>query len=400
MAAETSLDFDNTEIAFRSRSTLALRKAQLLFKSFNTPLVTTGPRLVSLALNLRLPVTPIIKATIFDQFCGGETIADCEETVAELARFSIGAVLDYSVEGRERESDFEDTKAEMLRLITHAASDPRVPFSVFKVTGLARFDLLARIQASQNGGPALTADEKAEWQRSEERIRGICRAAAAANVRILIDAEETWIQDPIDQLALSLMQEHNRGRAIVYNTLQMYRHDRLRFLEKMHRDCRDAGVVLGAKLVRGAYMEKERAHAEKAGRASPIQPDKASTDRDYDAALRYCVSHVDSVHVFAGSHNEGSNRLLAELVVKRGLRPEDKRVEFSQLLGMSDHLTYNLAHHGFNVSKYVPYGPVRAVLPYLFRRAEENSSIKGQASRELQLIQRELCRRAGRSLPS
>jgi proline dehydrogenase len=385
------LDFDNTAVAFRSRSTLELRKAQLLFRAFAYPtLVQAGPKLVNLALTLRLPVTPLIKTTIFDYFCGGTSIEDCEPVVEQLGRWGIGSILDYSVEGAEREADFERTTAEVLRVIERAASDPSVPFAVFKMTGVGRFGLLEKLSA----GDGLTAAETAEERLLAGRIERLCTTAHERGVRIMIDAEETWIQEAIDRYALDMMRRFNKQRPLVYNTVQMYRVDRPSYLERLLATAREEGFHAGVKLVRGAYMEKERERAQRLGLSDPIQPDKAATDRAFDAALQLLLDHAVQVGLVAGSHNEASVRLLAEQMLARGLPADDRRFEFSQLLGMSDNLTYNLADAGFHASKYVPYGPVRAVLPYLFRRAEENSSIQGQAGRELQLIERELARRA------
>jgi proline dehydrogenase len=274
-------------------------------------------------------------------------------------------------------------------VIERSAGRAATPFAVFKATGLGRFELLEKVSAQAT----LSDAEKAELARLTARFDGLCRAARARGLPILVDAEESWIQPAIDELAWKMMRELNREGACVYNTLQMYRHDRLAYLREATRAAKAEGFVFGAKLVRGAYMEKERARAAALGRPSPIQPDKAATDRDFDAALTFCLERLGAVALFAGTHNERSCRLLGQLVADRGLKRHDARVVFSQLLGMSDHLTFNLAHHGFNVAKYVPYGPVKAVLPYLFRRVEENSSIKGQVGRELQLIESELRRR-------
>lgn len=389
--AASSLDFNDTEIAFRSRSTPELRKALLLFRSLgNTALATAGPKLVNLALTLRLPVTPIIRWTVFEQFCGGVTLEDCEARVRELARFGIRSIPDYSVEGLGREEDFDETAAEVRRVIDRAKADKDLSFAVFKVTGIARFDLLAKVSAKGK----LSADERREFERVTARFDALCDAAAAAGVRILVDAEESWIQDAIDELTIQAMRRLNRERAIVFETVQMYRHDRYAFLGRLLEAGRSDHFHVGVKIVRGAYMEKERARAAELGYPSPIQPDKAATDRDFDRAVILCLDHIDTASLFAGSHNEQSTQQLAEKVVARGLKRNDPRVEFSQLLGMSDHLSYNLAHHGFNVCKYLPYGPVKAVMPYLIRRAAENTSIQGQAGRELQLIERELKRRS------
>lgn len=389
-----ALDFANTEIAFKSKSNADLRKAQVLFMAMgNATLNAAGPKLVTFALKARLPITPLIKVTLFDIFCGGETIADCEATVAQLAAYKIGAILDYSVEGEASEAGFEAAMGEVMRLVDNAARDARVPFVAFKVTSMAPFEVLAKVQA----GTPLKPDEQSAWDRGVARFDALCDAGAKKGVRMLVDAEESWIQDPIDQLAFLAMQRHNRKTALIYNTAQLYRHDRLAYIKKVHAEAKAAGVIAAFKLVRGAYMEKERARAKSFDVPGPIQTDKAATDRDFDRALAYCVENIETISLCAGSHNEGSNRLLADLVQKAGLAPGDKRIEFAQLLGMSDHLSYNLAHAGFNVAKYVPYGPVRSALPYLFRRAEENSSIQGQTGRELTLIERELKRRSGRS---
>ena len=384
------LDFNDTAIAFRSRATLELRKAELLFRAMASPTLTAfGPKLVTASLTLRLPVTPLIKVTLFNQFCGGETIEECAATIARLAAGHVGAILDYSVEGKEKEADFDQTLAEILRMIRNAEGDARVPFAVFKVTGIGRFGLLAKVSASA----ALSPEEKAEFARVKARVEAVAKEAARCGVRLLIDAEESWIQKTVDDLAFALMARYNDGRALVFNTVQLYLRDRYAYLEDVTTRLSGLGRIAGVKLVRGAYMEKERDYAAKAGRPSPIQPDKAATDCDFDRALDFTIANLSRVHVVAGSHNEASNRHLVKLMAAHAIAPADQRVHFAQLYGMSDNLTYNLAFHGYNVAKYVPYGPVRAALPYLFRRAAENTSIQGQTSRELDLIGRELKRR-------
>ncbi len=384
-------DFDNTQIAFHSRSNAELRKAWLLFQSFAYPtLISVGPKLANFALSLRLPVKPLIKATIFEQFCGGETLEACGPTIKKLAQDGIGSIPDYSVEGLGTEAAFDQTVEEVSRVIAKAKGDPNISFAVFKVTGLARFGLLEKASTKAK----LTAQEKAELKRVEERVYRLCRETRAAGRRLLIDAEESWIQPVIDDLVVAMMREFNKKEAVVYNTFQMYQHNRLAQIRELLEASKEQDYHLGIKLVRGAYMEKERARATAHHHASPIQKDKAATDRDFNKAVELALENIDRVGLFAGSHNEESNRLLAQLVDKKGLKRDDPRVDFSQLLGMSDHLTYNLADAGYKVSKYLPYGPIRAVFPYLVRRAEENSSIKGQAGRELQLIDRELKRRA------
>jgi proline dehydrogenase len=304
-----------------------------------------------------------------------------------LSESGIGTILDYSVEGEETEAVFDHTGAEIIRTILAAANNPDIPFSVFKTTGIIRFALLEK----KSSGLQLNETEQEEWNRGRNRFEQICQAAADNNVRIFVDAEESWIQPAIDALTEEMMEKMNRQKAIVYNTIQLYRHDRLEYLKHqitgtMH--------FLGFKLVRGAYMEKERERAKQLGYTSPIQPDKQAADRDYDEALKQCVHHIDRVSICAGTHNENSSALLMDLMQEKGIEPADQRVYFSQLLGMSDHISFNLSNAGYNVAKYVPYGPVKAVIPYLTRRARENSSVAGQMGRELSLIEKELKRRA------
>jgi proline dehydrogenase len=385
-----NVSFDNTEIAFSGKSDTDLFRAYLLFKlvSSNT-LVKTGKVLTNMAVKMNLPIRPFIKATIFKQFCGGETITDCDTTIAALAKYNIGTILDYSVEGKESEKDFDWTTKEIISTIEKARVNPNIPFSVFKVTGIARFGLLEKV----NAGKELSAKEKEEWARVNLRVGQICKKAFEASVPVFIDAEESWIQDTIDTLALEMMRLYNKEKAIVYNTLQMYRTGRMDYLKLLHKRALNEDFFIGLKIVRGAYMEKERERAQKMGYPSPIQKDKASSDKDYDDVLTFCIKNIDKIAICAGTHNEASSMLLAKLMEENGIAPANKHVYFAQLLGMSDHISFNLAKAGFNVAKYVPYGPVREVLPYLIRRAEENTSVAGQTSRELSLILKERERR-------
>lgn len=386
----TSLSFDNTEIAFKAKSNADLRQSYLLFKAIGYNwLVKAGPPLVNGAFALRLPIQGIIRNTVFRQFCGGESMEDCNRTIEQLYGYGVRTILDYSVEGEEKEDNFNATAVETLETITKAVNNPKIPFCVFKVTGLARFDLLAKV----NAGEALSSVEESEFGRVKNRIYNICKTAHDKHVRIFIDAEETWIQDTIDQLATDMMREFNKEEVIVYNTIQLYRHDRLAYLKASYADAQQHGYFLGVKLVRGAYMEKERKRAEDMGYPSPIQPDKAASDKDYDEALRFCIAHIDKISICAGTHNENSSMLLTRLMAESGIAHNDPRIYFSQLFGMSDHISFNLANAGYNVVKYLPYGPVKSVMPYLFRRAAENTSVKGQAGRELTLIAREMNRR-------
>ena len=370
-----NLDIENTEIAFKSKSNFDLKMSKMLFKVFEfKTLVTKGPLLVNGALKLGLPIRGILKKTIFNQFCGGETIEECvDKTISGLAEYNVGSILDYSVEGLTTEEDYDKAFIELSKVIEESKSNPAIPFAVFKVTALANFSLLEKVHHKD----ALTADELEEFNRVKSRVKRLCAQAYEGDVRILIDAEESWIQAPVDSLAVEMMHEYNKEKAIVYNTIQMYRHDRLGFLKEQHHLAINDGYFLGLKIVRGAYMEKERARATAKGYPSPIQKNKEATDRDYDLALEYCLENINDISIIAGSHNEKSTLNLVRLMHERTVSADDERVEFAQLLGMSDNLSFNLAYHNYKVAKYVPYGPVEAVMPYLFRRADENTSIAG-----------------------
>ncbi len=384
------LSFENTEIAFRHSSDADLKRAYWLFKVININFfVKIGPPLTSFAIKIGLPVKGLIKATIFRHFCGGETIRECEKTIQSLYTGHVGTILDYSIEGEDDERVFDNTCEEIMRTIRRAAKEPAIPITVFKPTGIARFGLLEKLDAKT----PLTDEEEQQWQKTQNRFLSICEKAYSAGIPIMIDAEQSWIQNTIDNLVLQMMEQFNKEKAIVYNTYQLYRHDKLSSLKADHAHAVDKGFILGAKLVRGAYMEKERERALEMDYPSPIQPDKQSTDRDYDAALAYCAEHVNEIALVAGTHNEESCRLLADLLNKKNIDHQNPHVYFSQLLGMSDNLSFNLADSGFNVAKYVHYGPIKAVLPYLFRRAQENTAIAGQMGRELGLIVKETRRR-------
>jgi len=388
--AKGTLSFENTEIAFKHASNADLNRAYWLFKAINNNfLVKIGPGMTNFAMNIGLPIKGIIKATIFKQFCGGETIAECDATIKNLYSGGVGTILDYSVEGEDEEHVFDATRDEIIRTIERATGDPAIPITVFKVTGVGRFGLLEKLDT----GTELTEAEEQEWQKVQARVQAICQKAYQAGIPVMIDAEESWIQLTIDRLALSMMRRHNKDKAIIFNTYQLYRHDKLALLKVDFDVARTEEFYLGVKIVRGAYMEKERKRATEMGYESPIQPDKASADRDYDDALRFCIEHVNHIATVAGTHNEASCRLLADLLNQLNIPHNHPHVYFSQLLGMSDNLSFNLANAGYNVVKYVPYGPVKAVMPYLFRRAQENTAIAGQMSRELNLIIKEKKRR-------
>jgi proline dehydrogenase len=387
------ISFENTEIAFRYKTNSDLSRARMLFSAIASPaLVSIGKTLTYTALKLHLPVAWAIKPTLYRHFVGGESLKECEKTVELLGRYGVCSILDYSVEGGKDPVTMQRTLEETLRSVVNAGAHPMIPFSVFKPTAFASQDVLTR--ASEN----TVSDEKtaAAVQFFRESVEKLCRTAYENDIPIMIDAEDSWYQPFVDQVVTEMMEKYNTKKAIVYNTLQMYRTDRLDFLAESLRKAEEGNYFLGIKFVRGAYMEKERKRAAERGYPSPIQPDKEATDRNYDAGLVFTVEHIDRISVFNGSHNENSNRLLTELIAKHGLKKNDDRIWFSQLYGMSDHISFNLAAEGYNVTKYIPYGPVRNILPYLIRRAEEHTSIAGQTGRELSLLKQERERRNGK----
>lgn len=384
------ISFNDTQTAFGHHSDEWVRNTRWLFWLMNQPAsVKYGAPLASWALKAGLPVKGIIKATLFGHFCGGENIATCEKTITELFKQKVGTILDYSVEGEKTDSGFDRTCNETIDTIKKATGNPAIPFSVFKVTGIAPFDLLEKM--NQRHEPEQAYAEN--WQKVLFRIDKICKTAYELGVRIFIDAEESWIQDAIDRLALEMMVKYNKERPIIFNTYQMYRHQSLNNLKKDYDYAQQTGVYFGAKLVRGAYMEKERRRASELGYPDPIQPNLQATHNDYDASLIFCLNNLERLAFCAGTHNEKSSLLLVDEMGKRGVSSNDERIWFSQLLGMSDNISFNLSAHGYNVAKYVPYGPVEAVMPYLTRRAQENTAIAGQASREYSLINAEYKRR-------
>lgn len=390
METSPEISFDDTAIAFSYKSDGELKKANFIFSLVNHPAMSSlATGLVKAGLALRLPIEGAIRATAFDHFCGGTSIADSERVIEKLGTHGVGTILDYSVEGEESEAAFDTTMAEVIRTIDKAKGATHIPFSVFKPTGMAPFHVLEKIQR----GEKLSPEESQAFERARERFRKICGHGYANDVPVLIDAEDWCIQNPIDDLVTEMMARYNKEKVIVFNTYQMYRTESLMNLKHSYERARDNNYFVGAKLVRGAYMEKERDRAEKMGYPSPIHPDKAATDKAFNDALEFCVKNIDRMAVMCGSHNEYSNAFLARLMGENGIARDDKRVWFAQLYGMSDNISFNLARKGYNVAKYVPYGPVRSVMPYLFRRAEENTSVAGQSSRELTLIRRELQRR-------
>jgi proline dehydrogenase len=385
-----TLSFENTEIAFRHASNAELKRAYWLFKIISLNfLVKIGPPLTNFAFKIGLPIKSLVKSTIFNHFCGGETIEECTPTIRNLQSGKVGTILDYSVEGENEEAVFDETRDQIIATIKRAKGDAAIPLTVFKITGVGSFELLEKADAGLQFSPS----EENIWQKIFDRVDTICHTAYELDVPVMIDAEETWIQRTIDLLAMNMMRQYNQKKVIVYNTYQLYRHDKLDSLKADFKDAAEEGFLLGAKLVRGAYMEKENKRAIEKGYPTLIQPDKTATDRDYNLALRFCIDHIDRIAFVAGTHNEQSCKLLADLLTEFGINPNHPNVYFSQLLGMSDNLSFNLADAGYNVAKYVPFGPVKAVLPYLFRRAQENTAIAGQTSRELDLISKEKSRR-------
>lgn len=384
------LNFDDTAIAFQYRSNKELKRAQFLFSSMSSPTLTSiGMGLTKFALSWNLPVKGLVKRTIFQQFCGGETMQEAGQTAVTLAKFGVGIILDYSVEGKEEEAEFDKAVSEFIKAIEYAATQKNIPFISVKITGFARFGLLEQLHA----GADLSKAELDEWSRVKRRILDICTVAAAKNIMVLIDAEESWIQAPVDQLADDMMALFNRTTPIIFNTFQMYRHDRLEFLRESAGVAATKGYILGAKLVRGAYMEKERARAEEKGYPSPIQHSKEATDKDYDEGVLFCLERLNKIAVFIGTHNEQSCLKAASWMEGHQVPSTHPHVWFSQLYGMSDNISFNLAHAGYHVAKYLPYGPVLDVVPYLMRRAQENTSVAGQTGRELGLINKEMKRR-------
>ena len=384
------ISFDNTEFAFEYKTNKQLKKARFLFSSMAKPwLVKPGIKFTPWAIKTGLPVKGIIRNTIFAQFVGGETLEETATVAKKLSQYKVQVILDYGVEGKAGEENFDHACDEFIQVINYAATQPNIPFMSVKVTGFARFALLEKLDALMNSTVGtlikrflkvtgeLPAEEKEEWQRIYNRMMRICETAAEKKIGVLVDAEETWIQDPVDALAILMMDAFNKQKIVVYNTLQHYRHDRFQFLKDCYEAAVERNFILGAKLVRGAYMEKERKRAAEKNYPSPIQPDKESTDRDYNAAIEFCIEHIEQIALIVASHNEFSNLYATQLLQQKSLPLNHPNVHWSQLYGMSDNITFNLAHAGCSVSKYLPFGPIKDVIPYLMRRAQENTSVKG-----------------------
>ncbi|MBP6556881.1 MAG: proline dehydrogenase family protein [Flavobacterium sp.] len=382
--------FNDTKVAFALKTDTELDRAYFLFKMIdNEPLVRIGTAVTNFALKAHLPVEGLIRATVFDHFCGGTTEDDCLTVVDKMFTKGVSSVLDYSVEGKEEEAQFDAALEMTLKTIEFAKEKLAIPFAVFKPTGFGRFYLYEKLGEKQ----PLTVEEQTEWNRVVERFDIVCKAAHEKDVALLIDGEESWMQDAADDIVTNMMRKYNKEKAIVFNTLQLYRHDRLNYLKGLHELAQSEGFYIGMKLVRGAYMEKENKRAEEKEYPTPICESKEATDKNYDATVVYMMEHLDRMAIFAGTHNELSSYKLIELMEAKGVLKNDNRIWFGQLYGMSDNISYNLAEHGYNVAKYLPFGPVRDVMPYLIRRAEENTSVAGQTSRELNLLKTERDRR-------
>ncbi|MFP2994686.1 proline dehydrogenase family protein [Spongiivirga sp. MCCC 1A20706] len=382
--------FENTQNAFALKTDSELERAYFLFKLIgNEPLVKIGTAVTNFALKAHLPVEGLIRATVFDHFCGGVTESDCLPKIDKMYRKGIQAILDYSVEGKESDEDFDAAMKKKVSLIEFANNKDEIPFAVMKPTALGRFAIWQKITEKK----ALSADEQSEWNRTKERINTICKAAHDANVGLLIDAEESWMQDASDDLVEEMMRLYNKKSCIIYNTLQCYRWDRLDYLKALHIKGKEEGFIVGMKIVRGAYMEKENDRAEEHGYPTPICKDKATTDENYNVCMRYILDHLDDIALFVGTHNEASTYLCLQLMEELGVEKDNDNVWFGQLYGMSDQITYNLAEEGYNTIKLIPFGPVKEVMPYLIRRAEENTSVAGQTNRELDLLKKERARR-------
>ncbi|WP_348797171.1 proline dehydrogenase family protein [Flavobacterium adhaerens] len=385
--------FNNSQIAFALKSDTELDRAYFLFKLINSqPLVRIGTAVTNFAIKANLPVESLIRATVFDHFCGGVNEDDCLTVVDKMFTKGVSSVLDYSVEGKEEENQFDAALEMTLKTIEFAKERKAIPFAVFKPTGLGRLELYEKVGEKQ----VLTSKEQEEWDRVLARFDYVCSEAHKKNVALLIDAEESWMQDAADDLVTEMMKKYNKEKVIVFNTLQMYRWDRLDYLKKLHEQAKVEGFFIGMKLVRGAYMEKENLRAEEKGYPTPICASKEASDINYDAAVSYMVEHLETMAIFAGTHNELSTYKLMELMKAKGISSSDDRIWFGQLYGMSDNISYNLAANGYNIAKYLPFGPVKDVMPYLIRRAEENTSVAGQTSRELSMIKAERNRRKGK----
>lgn len=384
------VNFNDTKTAFDYKSTKDLKRSRILFKTIAKPkLVETGKFLTNTAMKIHFPISWAIKPTLYKHFVGGETLSECEGLVADLAKYNVKSILDYSVEGGNDEELMTRTLNETMQSVLFAAKNENIQFAVFKPTAFASQEILTLISEKAT----LTEEQQKQKDFFDKAVSSLCEMANKYGTPIMIDAEDSWYQVYVDEIVEEMMMKYNKKTALVYNTIQMYRTDRLDYLQKLYEKAVKEDFIIGAKFVRGAYMEKERQRAAERGYPSPIQPTKEDSDKNYDAGLKYAVEHIDRIHIFSGSHNENSNLYLVQLIKDNNLQPNDERIWVSQLYGMSDHISFNMAAAGYNVVKYTPYGPVHNIVPYLLRRAEENTSIAGQTTRELFLINKEVERR-------
>lgn len=382
--------FEDTKTAFALKSDSELERAFFLFRLIaNEPLVKIGSAVTNFAIKAHLPVEGLIRATVFDHFCGGISEADCMPVVEKLWSKKVCTVLDYSVEGKDTEDPLDDALAMTLKILDFVKEKDAIPFAVFKPTGYGRLALFQKT----GEGQTLTADEQAEWDRVVRRFEATCQKAYDLDVPLLIDSEESWMQDAADDLVEQMMEQYNIKKPIVFNTIQFYRHDRMDYLKTLHEKARSKGFKIGIKAVRGAYLEKENERATENGYPTPICASKEETDANFDAGMAYMLDDLDNFALFAGTHNEASSYQLMKWMDERQIAVHDPRIWFGQLYGMSDHISFNLAQRNYNVAKYLPFGPVRDVMPYLIRRAEENTSVAGQTNRELELLKKERKRR-------
>ncbi|ALM19795.1 proline dehydrogenase [Nonlabens sp. MIC269] len=382
--------FNNTERAFALKSNTDLKKSHFIFKMMDKPwLVNFGSKATVLALNLNLPIKGLIKSTIFEQFCGGTTEDECMPLVEKMYSKGVSSILDYSVEGKEEEAEFDKVVDKKIQLIKKASTSEALSFEVVKPTGIGRFYIWQKVTEKQ----PLTSQEQAEWERIQQRVDLISKTAAQYDVALLYDGEESWMQDAADDLIRDMMLRYNKDKAIIYNTVQCYRHDRLEYIKNLHEDATQNNFIVGAKIVRGAYMEKERERAAEMGYQSPICINKKATDAMFNDVMQFILDRLDRIKLCIGTHNEHSTLLAMDILKEKGIPANHNDVWFGQLYGMSDNLTYNLAHKGHNTFKILPFGPIKDVMPYLIRRAQENTSVAGQMGRELLLIKEEMKRR-------
>ena len=386
--------FDNTQIAFADKTDSQLKKAFWMFKAIEQPMITNfGITALNFTVKNNFPfVTDIVKQTLFEQFCGGETREESMKVVKQMFKHHVGSIFDYAIEGKAEEKVFDDTCAEIQQNIKFAEGNPAIPFVVFKPTGFGRIEIYEEVGKKVE----LTTSQKEEWARVIKRYEDVCQMAFDRKVVLMIDAEDSWMQDATDDLVNEMMLKFNKEKAIIWNTIQMYRTGRMEYLAKDLERAKEQNYFLGYKFVRGAYMEKERARAAAMNYPDPIQPTKQASDDNFNAAIDFVLNNLDKVSGFFGTHNEKSTELVMDKMKAMGLSNEHPQIHFGQLYGMSDNITYYLGAEKYNVCKYLPYGPVKDVVPYLTRRAQENTSVAGQTGRELVLIQKELDRLKGK----